>query len=58
MERKLKTLDVLNAISESLELKPEDVVKVSGQHISKHGLVVYPVRVKNKTLYVTIPDKE
>jgi hypothetical protein len=51
-------LQFLCTISESLEIQPRDVAHVEGQHITRHGNLVYPVRIRGRKVFVTIPERD
>jgi hypothetical protein len=49
---------LLRSISESLTLRSRDVLCVEGQHITRHGNLVYPVRIRGRKVFVTVPDRD
>jgi len=47
---------LLDSISESLNVDPDNVARVAGQFITPEGNQVYPVRLSGRMVYVTVPE--
>ena len=47
---------LLESISESLCLDPDNLAHVGGHFITPNGNQAYPVQINGRTVFVTIPE--